>query len=111
ADRQIEIIGLGAVADEVADDLDTYFTLYYTNYVKAGLMTEMQTEKLIQLADLLKGRDDDFWDDLKLPTNPYWELIRRYAKEILVLLNMDDLTLEIERTEKYTTSTDGQRLL
>lgn len=110
ADRQHEIVGVGAVAEEMADDFDTYFTLYYENYIEGGLLNEMETAKLRRLGEFLKDRDADFWDDLNLPINPYWELVRRHAKEILELLKMDDLILEFERKEKYDSTPDGKRL-
>ena len=105
AERQAEIIGIGATCDEMAIDFDTYFTLEYQNYLDSGLLTISQVEKLKELDKYFEDRSGDkspdFWDDFLLETNPEWQYVRRMAKNILEALNMIDLTIEFDRTEKY----------
>ena len=87
AERQAEIIGIGATCDEMAIDFDTYFTLEYQNYLDSGLLTISQVEKLKELDKYFEDRSGDkspdFWDDFLLETNPEWQYVRRMAKNIL----------------------------
>ena len=104
AERQIEIIGIGAACDEMAIDFDTYFTLSYQSYIDNNLLTENQIKKLIELDDYFNERSGDkqpeFWDDFLLETNPEWQIVRQKAKTILEILGMQDLTIEFDRTEE-----------
>ncbi len=115
AERQKEIIGIGAVADEMAEDFHTYFTLSYRAYTENNLLTSKQKNKLDELDLFLDVRSGDnspeFWDDFNLSTNSAWEFVRKHAKEILVMLNMDDLALEFEREEKYETTLKGKKII
>ncbi|WP_461791426.1 hypothetical protein [Pedobacter sp.] len=108
AERQAEIIGIGATCDEMAIDFDTYFTLEYQNYLDSGLLTVSQVEKLQELDNYFEDRSGDkspdFWDDFLLEKNPEWQNVRQMAKYILEALNMIDLTIEFDRTEKYETT-------
>jgi len=114
AERQAEILGIGATCDEMAIDFDTYFTLSYQNYIDNHLLTGNQIEKLKELDDYFNERSGDkspdFWDDFLLDTNPEWQIVRQKAKTILELLGMQDLTIEFDREEKYETTDKGKRL-
>jgi hypothetical protein len=48
---------------------------------------------------------------LQLATNKNWEIVRTKAKEVLILLNMDNLQVEFDRAEKYETTSQGERVL
>ena len=106
--RQIELIGFGAVADEMAIDFDTYYILSYQSYLDYKLLTIDQKTELDELNKYLEDRsgdrNPDFWDDLKLDTNPDWDWVRYKAKDILKLLKMDDLSIDFDRTEKFDNS-------
>lgn len=114
AKRQAEIIGVGAVCEEMVADFDSYFTLSCQTYIDKHLLTEYQAKKLKELDDHLNerggGKTPDFWDDSLLDTNPNWLIVRQKAKTILELLGMQDLTIEFDREEKYETTDDGKRL-
>lgn len=103
AQRQFEIIGYGAVCDEMAIDFDSYFTLAINEYEKFNLLNAFQIKKLNELDAFLEVRSGDkspdFWDDFLLETNPEWEILRLMAKYILELLGMQNLEIEFERKE------------
>ncbi|GEM50737.1 hypothetical protein EB1_05270 [Empedobacter brevis NBRC 14943 = ATCC 43319] len=115
AERQTEIIGIGATCDEMAIDFDTYFTLEYHEYLKSGLLTSSQVEKLKELDRYFEKRSGDkspdFWDDFLLETSSEWQDVRQMAKAILETLNMQDFTIEFYRTEKYEKTNKGKRLI
>ncbi|GEM_PF-2128244 len=115
AERQAEIIGIGATCDEMAIDFDTYFTLEYHGYLKSGLLTSSQVEKLKELDKYFEKRSGDkspdFWDDFLLETSSEWQDVREMAKSILETLNMQDFTIEFYRTEKYEKTNKGKRLI
>lgn len=108
APRQIELIGYGAVAEEMATDFDTYYTLSYQSYIDFKLLTNDQKTELDELDKYLEDRSGDkspgFWDDFILDIHPDWNWIRLKAKSILGLLNMDDLSIDFDRTEKFDNS-------
>lgn len=114
ADRQTEIIGIGAICDEMAIDFDTYFTLAYKSYLDNGLLTIDQFEILRELDIYFENRSGekspDFWDDFLLDTNPEWQIVRQKAKTILELLKMQDLTIEFEREEKHEMTEKGRQI-
>jgi hypothetical protein len=114
AARQSELIGAGAVCDEMAIDFETYFTLSYNEYTDNGLLTESQIETLKALDNYLDARSGDrspdFWDDDLLDSNPEWEVVRQMASNILISLEMGDYDIAYEREEKYKTTDKGKQL-
>jgi hypothetical protein len=114
ADRQSEIIGIGATCEEMAIDFDTYFTLSYKSYLTNYLLNGDQVEKLKELEIFFEERSGekspDFWDDLLLETNPEWQIVRQRAKAILESLGMQDLTIEFDRQEKYEMTDTGKQV-
>jgi len=114
AQLQTEIIGIGAVCDEMAEDFYTYFTLSYSSYIDNHLLTQAQIEKLIELDMFFNERSEiispEFWDDSLLSTNPEWEIVRQKAKEILIILGFQDLAIDIYREEKYEMLESGNKL-
>lgn len=115
AQRQAEIIGVGAVCEEMALDFETYFTLEYPNYLEIGLLTMSQLEKLQELDNFLEDKSGnnspDFWNDLLLQQSLEWQVVRQKAQGILVMLNMQDLTIDFERTEKTRTVDNGNPIM
>ncbi|MTH15693.1 hypothetical protein [Flavobacterium sp. LC2016-01] len=115
AEKQDEIVGYGAVCDEMAIDFESYFTLTVDLYRNFNLLTNLQLEKLEELDLFFDNRSGDkspdFWDDFLLETNHEWELVRNMAKDILKLLEMEDLQLEIEREEKFEETNKGRKLI
>ena len=115
SDRQHEIMGPGIVTEEMADDLDTYFTSYLDQYIASRLLNQDAVDKLNFIVNFLDERsgnnDPDFWDNTSLSTNSNWQKIRTYAQEALTSLGFADMDIKFVRTEKYETSDDGQRLL
>src|SRR5688572_12329 len=59
ANRQKEIIGIGATADEMAEDFYTYFTLSYQSYVDNNLISFEQQDKLFELDKFFNERTVD----------------------------------------------------
>jgi hypothetical protein len=114
ADRQAEIIGIGATCDEMAIDFDTYFSLSYQNYLDNHLLTIEQVEKLKELDKFFNDRSGDkspnFWDDFLLDTNSDWQIVRQKAKAILESIGMQDLLIEFDREEKYEMTDKGRRI-
>lgn len=114
AEKQKKIIGVGATCDEMAIDFETYFTHEFQRYLDCGLLTSSQVEKLKDLDRYFDERSGDkspdFWDDFLLETNSEWQNVRQQAKTILAALNMPDLTIEFDRTEKYEMTNNGEQL-
>lgn len=114
ADRQAEIIGIGAICDEMAEEFDTYFTMSYHSFLDNNLLTPNQVNKLIELDTFFNERSGDkspdFWDDFTLEINPEWEIVRQKAKNILESLGMQDLAIEFDRKEEYEMTSSGRRI-
>lgn len=114
AERQAEIIGIGATCDEMAEDFNTYFTMSYHSFVDNNLLTPSQVDKLIELDKFFDERSGDnspeFWDDFTLEINPEWEAVRREALCILDSLGMQDLTIEFDRKEEYEMTNNERRI-
>lgn len=115
ADKQIEIMGIGHVADEMAEDLYSYYALPFRQYLERGLLNEYINEKLSHLDDFLDqrsgGRKPGFWDDGALSTDEDWENVRTQAKGILTALGFDGLEIELDREEKFEMTREGRKLL
>jgi len=115
ANRQKELIGVGAVADEMAEDLNNYFTESCKQLKENRLLTDdliIHLQKLDQFLDDRSGdRMHDFWDDSKLESHPDWSIVRQMAKDVLVSMKMDHLDIDFDRTEKYKTTNSGQQLV
>lgn len=112
ADRQCEIIGIGAVCDEMAVDFETYFSHSYKLYLEHHLLTPEQMEALQDLDAFFEARSgSDFWDDFLLDTHPDWQAVRQKAKAILKLLGMQDLAIEFDREEKHEMTALGEKLI
>jgi hypothetical protein len=107
AKEQIEIMGLGLVSEEMAEDFDTYFTLMFDEYIDGKLLTLHQVEQLKQLETFFNERSNnefsDFWDDALLSTSADWEIVRQKSSNILALLGMEDLEIRFSREEKCET--------
>jgi hypothetical protein len=105
APKQIELIGYGAVADEMAIDFETYYSLSYQSYLDFKLLTIDQKIELDELDKYLEDRsgdkNPDFWNDFKIDLNPDWNWVRLKAKNILGLLKMDSLSVDFDRTEMF----------
>jgi|SRR6185312_13398727 len=102
-DQQRKIIGPWAVADEMAEDFYSYYTLVKNVYIEYGLLNNEQLKGLDQLDKFLEiksGTLDDFWDDGKLESNGDWKVVRGMATGILKKLNMDDLEFEFDQAGK-----------
>ena len=114
AEQQAEIIGFGAICDEMAIDFYTYFTLEYQDYLDNGLLTIYHIDKLKELKNYFEERSGnkspDFWKNALLETSSEWQEVRQKAKAILETLNMHDFTIEFDRTEKYVITDKGERL-
>ncbi|WDF56448.1 hypothetical protein [Mucilaginibacter sp. KACC 22063] len=94
ADRQKAIMGYGCIADEMAEDFNTYFTLNRQEYLEKGLLDQQQCDQLDKLDSLLEKYSGDgntgFWDDQQLDTNKDWQSVREIAKHILIVLRKDN---------------------
>lgn len=114
AERQAEIIGIGATCDEMAEEFNTYFTMCYNSFLDQNLLTPNQFNKLMELDTFFTERSGekspDFWDDFTLGINTEWEIVRQKSSNILSSLGMQDLTIEFERKEEYETASNGERI-
>lgn len=66
--RQIEIIGFGAVCEEMMEDLRSYFTIADPAYLNYNLLSANQVEALKALQAL-------FDKQLQDPTSDFWTMI------------------------------------
>jgi hypothetical protein len=114
AERQTEIIGIGATCCEMAEEFNTYFTMSYRSFVDNNLLTPAQVDKLIELDKFFDERSGckspDFWDELTLGINADWEIVRQKASKILESLQMQDLAIEFDRKEEYEMTNNGKRI-
>ena len=105
ASKQKEFIGIGAVADEMATDFDTYYTLECQNYINYGLINYEQKNKLDDLNNYFNKKsnpvDSNFWDDNKLDSNKDWEFVRKMSSDILTTLSKEKLNIDYFREEEY----------
>ncbi len=116
AGTQKSIIGpIGAVADEMAVDFDTYFTRSYPLYVEFGLLNAAQVEKLLELDQFFNQHSGsampDFWKDDQLDKHPDWAIARSMANAILGILKLDDVRLICTHKEIFENMPTGRRLV
>lgn len=111
AKRQKHIIGIGAVADEMALDFESYFTLSYNQYLEYQLLNKDAFEKLMLLDIFFEKRsgdkDPDFWDDSLLDINNDWNIVREEVKQILEIMGLSNLDIECNHTDIY----DGKHII
>jgi hypothetical protein len=111
---QKEIIGYGAVADEMAADFNTYCTLQSKKYVDFDLLTDDLVSRLNKIDSFFIEHYGDkksvFWNDDFLDSHPDWKTIRVLAKDILRVMGFDDLKIDIERTVQKSQSSKGEPL-
>lgn len=114
AHRQKELVGAGAVADEMAEDFNRYFTESIKQLKEYQLVTDAHCTQLSELDQFLDMRSGDcmpdFWDNSSLESHPDWNTVRQMARDILVAMGMEHLDIAFDRTEKYTTTSSGQQL-
>jgi len=100
--EQKKFLGYVEVADEMAINFETYYTLNTERYKNHQLLTSNQEFKLNILdkflADRSGNRMPEFWNDNILSLHPDWEKVREMAKDILKSMNFQDLRIEFERT-------------
>lgn len=104
------MMGYGSIAEEMAIDLETYYSLEYQKYINFNLLNHEQKTELDKLAYYFQERegtyDTDFWDDNKLGQNPEWIWVREQAKKIITLLHFDSLSIVHHQIEKFDSSGD-----
>jgi hypothetical protein len=115
AQRQKEIMGFGAVADEMAMDFDSHYTSVKEQYLSRNILNSEHEKALDHLDEYLTNKsgdkDPDFWDDDLLDKNSDWNYVRENAMNILKLLHKDHLEIKIERTVENTRSEKGEPLI
>ncbi len=115
AEKQKYIMGFGAIADEMAEDFDTRYTLAKQQYIDRSWLTNEQIHELDNLDKFMDDRsgnkNPDFWDDDNLQDHPDWQYIRAKSRDILKMLDKDDLDVEIERTTEQGKSDKGKPLV
>jgi hypothetical protein len=115
SDRQKELVGAGAVAEEMAEDFNRYFTESVKELKGHRLLTDelfIHLQKLDQFLDDRSGDNmPEFWDDSKLESHPDWTIVRHMAGDILSSMKMGHLDVDFDRTEKYETTDTGRQLV
>lgn len=113
--KQKEILGYGEVADEMAIDFETYYTLNIEKYKTHQLLNSNHESKLNILDKFLDDRSGnkmpEFWNNNVLDSHPDWEKVREMAKDILSSLNFQNLRIEFERSLKKSTPKEGEPLI
>lgn len=92
--KQWEIFGIGQANSEMAEDFYYNFTEAYPSYLKYGLLTHEQVQRLMEFElyfDERSGNEkfDDFWDIRQLRTHPEWAYLRRKATKALQPWDME----------------------
>ena len=95
---QLEAYGLGNAEDEMATDLETYFTLVKDNLLSKGFIQEDVAKDVEDLDEFFAERsgtnDTGFWTELE--THSEWQTVRETAKNILAKMNKAHLAIKIE---------------
>lgn len=109
SERQLEIIGLGEVCCEMAEDFDTFYKFSIDLYLEFQWLTSLQIEKLNDLSDFFDNMNQkdsvSFWNDDLLAANLDWMIVRKKAKDILETLGMQNLEIEFDRKESINQKT------
>jgi hypothetical protein len=113
ADRQKELIGYGAVAEEIAEDFNNFCYRQADRYWRFGFITEGQYQTIYfidSFFDNRSGADKNpaFWDDERLGINPEWDILRDKASELLIQLNKAHFTISIDREIRPFIGEDGK---
>ena len=100
--KQKEIIGFGAVADEMAIDFDNYYKLNSQEFSNKKLLSIdliNELDKIDQFFEIRSGeKNPEFWNDSILDTSKDWESIRVMARNILKKMEFDNVCFPVFRT-------------
>lgn len=103
AETQLKACGIGNAEDELAIDLETYFTENKEQLVnESHLSPEVASdiEELDRFFEARSGNDDDgFWTGIE--THGDWNKIRDIAGAILKRMGKDKLSVDIQVENKY----------
>ncbi|MGE7776833.1 hypothetical protein ACQKLP_19095 [Chitinophaga sp. NPDC101104] len=112
---QRDIVGMGAICDELAEELDFYLGLTCDQYFRLQLLTIEQADMMKNLLAFFSDRSGegfpDFRDDRQLDSHPDWAIARRMAAAIIQAMRLDHLAIKFERDETYETAPNGQQRL
>jgi hypothetical protein len=101
---QLEAHGIGNAEEEMATDLLTHFIEYKDELISAELITIDHAKAISEIDSFFSSHDNDedelFWSGIE--THPDWDILRRMAESVLLLMKKDNLTIKI--SIKNTTS-------
>ncbi|MCB9349650.1 MAG: hypothetical protein H6573_19375 [Lewinellaceae bacterium] len=99
ADAQIEAMGYGNVGEEMAIDFNMSYPDKKAELTEAGLITKAEVAALEELDASFpdsKVVDEDFWfDQQRLYTDPYWEIIRNKAMAARTAMGLAEVRLKV----------------
>jgi len=102
--EQKEITGLGLVAEEMAEDFHSYFTLQKHRYLNYQLIDQKQIELLENIDSFLDSKsgnnEDKFWNDAELAKHQDWVAVRQMANSVLNIMGYHELSISFTRTTK-----------
>lgn len=103
ADTQLKACGIGSAEDELAIDLDNYYTRNRAAFIKGGYLSEDVAKEIDDLNlyfDKRSGNDDHgFWSEIE--THEGWRVVRERAKLILVKMGKPNLSVRIDVENDY----------
>lgn len=94
---QLKAHGMGNAEEEMSIDLEYHFLEYKDQLVKKGLLSKEEEAGISKLEAFFDARrnddNEDFWFELE--THADWIEVRALAKDVLILMKKDHVTLDI----------------
>ncbi|WP_298420509.1 hypothetical protein [uncultured Kordia sp.] len=103
-ERQKEIYGFGATADEMLMDFYSHYTLNKVKFLERKFITN-ESKKLLDDIDSLTDswsdeKEEDFWFEMENYEED-WNVLRGKAKLALVKLGKDKCTVEVKHENNF----------
>lgn len=109
-DRQLVILGNSEnPGEEMVLDFESFYDLSVKKYVQAKLLRFDQAEELEGLQALIYEIDEESVSRTSVFEDEIWEEIRTRSSQVLQSLEMNDLDIHIEETEKEEETIDGKK--
>jgi hypothetical protein len=103
-EEQVNFYGIGATADEMLIDFDTYFTLNKLEFIERGVIND-ESKRLLDDIDSLTDRwssekEESFWFEMEKHQNE-WDILREKAKAALTKMNKSNFTVDVTHKNEF----------
>jgi len=102
--EQENFYGIGATADEILEDFNSYYTLNKNRFIERQFIDNDSKNLLDQIDNLTdkwtKEKDEDFWFEME-KYDSEWNELRQKAKLTLEMMNRDNLIAVVNQENEF----------